>query len=163
MFIVTVTYSIGGKDIHKGEAKRREHLTFPPLKKKKPLITPFKYYWICLSLIFSHPSSPSYIYSFIFFFFLGRFSPYGCRSSNVKHFALASFCNLQFSNVRPVEGTSDNGRYPLPPLSHHIFLQLMLQRELHVITLALVACPREGGGYRWCGKREKVGRLKKTN
>lgn len=32
MFIVTVTYSIGSKDIHKGEAKRREHLTFPPLK-----------------------------------------------------------------------------------------------------------------------------------
>lgn len=29
MFIVTVTYSIGGKDIHKGEAKRRENLTFP--------------------------------------------------------------------------------------------------------------------------------------
>lgn len=24
-------------------------------------------------------------------------APYGCRSNNVKHFALASFCNLQFS------------------------------------------------------------------
>ena len=41
-------------------------------------------------------------------------TPYGCGSNNVKHFALASFCNLQFSNVRPVESSSDNG-HALPP------------------------------------------------
>ena len=42
-------------------------------------------------------------------------TPYGCRSNNVKHFALASFCNLQFPNVRPVESRSDNG-HGLPPI-----------------------------------------------
>lgn len=42
-------------------------------------------------------------------------APYGCRSNNVKHFALASFCNLQFPNVRPVESRSDNG-HALPPV-----------------------------------------------
>jgi len=45
--------------------------------------------------------------------------------------------------------------YPLLPLSHHIFLQLMLQRELHVITLALVACPRERGEGIGVVKRER--------
>ncbi|MEQ2242940.1 hypothetical protein ILYODFUR_001990 [Ilyodon furcidens] len=76
--------------------------------------------------------------------------PYGCRSNNVKHFALASFCNLQFPNVRPVESRSDNG-HALPPgvfSSHHISLQLMLQREFHVITLALLSCPHERGKER---------------
>ncbi len=32
--------------------------------------------------------------------------------------------------------------YPPSLLSHHISLQLMLQREFHVITLALLSCPR---------------------
>jgi len=35
--------------------------------------------------------------------------------------------------------------YPPPLVSHHISLQLMLQREFHVITLALLSCPRERG------------------
>lgn len=33
--------------------------------------------------------------------------------------------------------------YPPPFLSHHISLQLMLQREFYVITLALLSCPHE--------------------
>lgn len=35
--------------------------------------------------------------------------------------------------------------YPPSFLSHHISLQLMLQREFHVITLALLSCPHERG------------------
>lgn len=35
--------------------------------------------------------------------------------------------------------------YPLSFLSHRISVQLMLQREFHVITLALRRCPRERG------------------
>lgn len=35
--------------------------------------------------------------------------------------------------------------YPPSSLSHHISLQLMLQREFHVITLALLSCPHERG------------------
>lgn len=34
--------------------------------------------------------------------------------------------------------------YPPSFLSHHISLQLMLQREFHVITLALLSRMREG-------------------
>lgn len=36
--------------------------------------------------------------------------------------------------------------YPPSLLSHHISLQLMLQREFHVITLALLSCPHEREG-----------------
>ncbi len=35
--------------------------------------------------------------------------------------------------------------YPPSFLSHHISLQLMLQREFHVITLALLSRPHERG------------------
>lgn len=72
-----------------------------------------------------------FLFWFFFFFFLVRLlftylsilvlaappclTPYGCGSNNVKHFALASFCNLQFPNVRPVESWSDNG-HALPPV-----------------------------------------------
>lgn len=35
--------------------------------------------------------------------------------------------------------------YPPSSLSHHISLQLMLQREFHVITLALLSRPHDRG------------------
>ena len=48
--------------------------------------------------------------------------------------------------------------YPPQAVSHHISLQLKLQRETHVITLALVSCPRERGsgeGRRLGEERER--------
>lgn len=45
--------------------------------------------------------------------------------------------------------------YPPSSLSHHISLQLMLQREFHVITLALLSCPHERGSR--VGDRRNVG------
>lgn len=55
-----------------------------------------------------------FVVSIVFVYRPTLSAPYGCRSNNVKHFALASFCNLQFPNVRPVESRSDN-RHARPP------------------------------------------------
>lgn len=45
--------------------------------------------------------------------------------------------------------------YPPSLLSHHISLQLMLQREFHVITLALLSCPHERGRAEGDGRTEE--------
>lgn len=83
--------------------------TFPPL-----CCSVFFVLVLFFSFFFFGPA-PVYL----FIYFGARCSslptPYGCRSNNVKHFALASFCNLQFPNVRPVESWSDNG-HALPPV-----------------------------------------------
>lgn len=47
--------------------------------------------------------------------------------------------------------------YPPAFLSHHISLQLMLQREFHVITLALRSCPLEMERRRRRGPGGKMG------
>lgn len=51
---------------------------------------------------------------------------------------------------------------PLLFLSHHISLQLMLQQEFHVITLALLSCPHERrrgkGNGRTAEEAERDGR-----
>lgn len=105
--------------------------------KNKPssLITALRYllsWFVLLTRATFPPSCRLCVFCFGSFFFLGRPAlvylfiyfgarrsslptPYGCRSNNVKHFALASFCNLQFPNVRPVESWSDNG-HALPPV-----------------------------------------------
>lgn len=74
--------------------------TFPnalPLAFRTPFVYSFVYFCVC-------PPPPSCLHHMV------------ARSNNVKHFALASFRNLQFQNVRPVESRSDNG-HALPPVA----------------------------------------------
>lgn len=140
MAIVIVSHRIGGKGMAEerlpgGEVRQREQRESTwhyPLASNPPtplLITSLRIIsLICLRSFVAVPFAPPVFHSVLFYLFIyfcvyppslfplwGVLTPYGCRSNNVKHFALASFCNLQFPNVRPVESRSDNG-HALPPV-----------------------------------------------
>lgn len=134
MAIVTVSHRIGGKgrveeSLPGGEVKHKDlgggALDISILLQTKPLINNSLKIIVFLDLfsLSGHISYCAVCISFRSCLFIYLFSclppslptPYGCRSNNVKHFALASFCNLQFPNVRPVESRSDNG-HGLPPI-----------------------------------------------
>lgn len=132
MAIVTVSHRIGGKGMAEEKLPGREvsqrdqgESTWHTLLQAKPLINytlKIIIFLICLLSVATFPIVlpvflSALVYLFIYFLCLppSLLTPYGCRSNNVKHFALASFCNLQFQNVRPVESRSDNG-HALPPV-----------------------------------------------
>lgn len=129
MGIVTVSHRIGGKGMaeerlpgRKVGQKDQGESTWHTLLQVRPLIN-YGLKIIIFLICFAHSGHISQcaacilVYLFIYFcvYRSSLPTPYGCRSNNVKHFALASFCNLQFPNVRPVESRSDNG-HALPPV-----------------------------------------------
>ena len=90
--------------------------------------------------------------------------------SNILPLQVFAICSFQMWDLLKA-GVIMGMLYPPSLLSHHISLQLMLQREFHVITLALLSCPHEregeadrrteeateGGGWGWGRKEEREG------
>lgn len=64
--------------------------------------------------------------------------------SNILPLQVFAICSFQTWDLLKA-GVIIGMLYPLSFLSHRISVQLMLQREFHVITLALRRCPRERG------------------
>lgn len=167
MAIVTVNHRIGGKGMaeeklparevsqrEKGESTWHTHLQAKPLINYTLKIIIFL---ICLLSLATFPivavSQSPLVYLFIYFcvYPSSLLTPYGCRSNNVKHFALASFCNLQFPNVRPVESRSDNG-HALPPV---VFVPPYLPS---INATAGVSCNNTCTSELSAWERERIGR-----
>lgn len=74
--------------------------------------------------------------------------------SNILPLQVFAICSFQMWDLLKA-GVIMDMLYPPSFLSHHISLQLMLQREFHVITLALLSRPHERGRGEGDGRTEE--------
>lgn len=179
MAIVTVSHRIGGKGTAEERLPGREvrqrdqgESTWLTLLQAKPLINytlKIIIFLICLRSLVTFPIVlPVFLSALVYLFIYFCVYPPPCLHhmvadqimSNILPLQVFAICSFQMWDLLKA-GVIMGMLYPPLFLSHHISLQLMLQREFHVITLALLSCPHDRGRGRETGEQRKEARKKR--